>query len=316
MRLVVRIISGLGNQIFQYAAGLYFAKRMGAQLELATPPQKEAGFLNPGGNSNSSAQYADSPYLLSVFNLTSASHAITFSERILQARNQRVGTVGRTALSVAGQQFLEEPEQYRFSRDLPVRPGVRKLLIRGYWQARQYAEANAAQLRDELTWIQPPAGKNLELLSQIHEESCAVSLHIRRGDYLRAVGGSLALPLSYYDESIRFVLNRFPQATFYVFSDDIGFAKQSLPAYIRAVFVDHNPVSKGHEDLRLLSGCRHHIISNSTFSWWGAWLGSYRDKVVVAPKYWKGKQDSYYPDLFPSEWTLIDNISLATAVQS
>jgi hypothetical protein len=133
-----------------------------------------------------------------------------------------------------------------------------------------------------------------------------VSLHVRRGDYTLAAEGKIALPLSYYASAIAYCQARLEDPTFFVFSDDMEFARANLPGNPRAVFVDHNDDASSHEDLRLMSACRHHIIANSSFSWWGAWLNPRADKIVYAPKYWLLNRDSYFPDLFPASWLLDD----------
>jgi hypothetical protein len=99
---------------------------------------------------------------------------------------------------------------------------------------------------------------------------------------------------------------RISNPTFFVFSDDIAFARALLPKGERMEFVDHNDESNPDEDLRLMSSCRHHIIANSTFSWWGAWLNPCPAKVVCAPEIWQDDDPTIpYPDLLPSAWLRI-----------
>lgn len=105
---------------------------------------------------------------------------------------------------------------------------------------------------------------------------------------------------------------RLGDPTFFVFSDDIQFVKEYLPRNVPMVFVDHNDDYSAHEDLRLMSSCHHQIIANSTFSWWGAWLNPRTDKMVIAPKQWYNTEDSYFPDLLPKTWELVDVATAAT----
>jgi hypothetical protein len=135
-----------------------------------------------------------------------------------------------------------------------------------------------------------------------------VSLHVRRGDYLLATEGSLALTLAYYQAAIGIVQASRTDTSLFVFSDDIKFARENLPRDIHTTFVDHNDAWTGYEDLRLMSACKHNIIANSSFSWWAAWLNPHREKIVIAPKYWLCTRDSHYPDLYPVNWMLIDNV--------
>jgi len=146
------------------------------------------------------------------------------------------------------------------------------------------------------------------LLEQIHAASLPVSLHVRRGDYTLAAEGNIALPLDYYRRAIEFIRERFEDTTFFIFSDDIEFARRNLPAGMRQIFVEGNDDLSSHEDLRLMAACQHHVIANSSFSWWGAWLNPSPEKVVVAPRHWHLSPDSDYPDLLPPTWHALDSL--------
>ena len=129
---------------------------------------------------------------------------------------------------------------------------------------------------------------------------------MRRGDYTLAAEHNVALPLDYYLRAIDFIRARFEDPFFFIFSDDIEFARQNLPAGIRRVFVEGNDDASSQEDQRLMAACQHHIIANSSFSWWGAWLNPSSSKTVIAPRNWLGRPGSYYPGLLPPDWTIID----------
>jgi hypothetical protein len=132
-----------------------------------------------------------------------------------------------------------------------------------------------------------------------------VSLHLRRGDYLTVFGTSAVLPTDYYRASVESMQSRFPDCTFFVFSDDASYARELFGHDSRFRIVDHNDALSAHEDLMLMASCHHHIIANSTFSWWGAWLNPRLDKVVVAPSKWLGFKTAHSIIAFPS-WTLIE----------
>jgi hypothetical protein len=205
------------------------------------------------------------------------------------------------------QVFQEQPAQrYKFLENLPIHKGTRTLYLVGYWQAHQIVDGVEDQLRREFTFKAPATGKTLEILKSIQNSSCPVSLHVRRGDYTLAAEGNVALPLSYYERAIDIIREREQNPTFFVFSDDMAFVRENLPRSAHMVFVDHNDDYSSHEDLRLMSHCRHHIIANSTFSWWGAWLDPNAEKIVVAPRQWLLKKDTYFPQLMPADWILLD----------
>jgi hypothetical protein len=298
MQIVVRQVSGLGNQLFQYTAGRYFANRYGAQMSIVVDPSR-----------NAVSHGYPRPFLLSHFSITAPFHELTVYDRLILTWRGRMKPAGTVLRSMLGTQaFTQEfTRRYTFLQDIPIQNGIRTVYLIGYWQAYRFADEIADELRTELRFREPARDKNLEVLQRIQQSTNPVSLHIRRGDYTLAAEGNIALPIDYYNQGIRFFRDRLVDPTFFVFSDDINFAKANLPRDIRTVFIDHNASSSAHEDLRLMSNCRDHIVANSTFSWWGAWLNPRADKTVFAPRYWHLNSDSYYPDLLPPSWTLADH---------
>ncbi|HET6995265.1 MAG TPA: alpha-1,2-fucosyltransferase, partial [Chitinophagaceae bacterium] len=131
----------------------------------------------------------------------------------------------------------------------------------------------------------------------------AVSIHVRRGDYVNdketnAVHGVCSI--DYYREAINRLSGEISEPRFYIFSDDMDWARANLPISPHlAVYVDNNQMAS-HEDLRLMSSCKHHIIANSSFSWWGAWLSDYAGKKVIAPRNWFRTLEN--KDIIPNGW--------------
>jgi hypothetical protein len=120
--------------------------------------------------------------------------------------------------------------------------------------------------------------------------------------------------MEYYERAIAHMSERLDDPRYFVFSDDVEFARENLPRSGGLEFVAHNDDFSAHEDLRLMSSCHHHILANSTFSWWGAWLNGHPEKIVVAPRQWYEGSDNYYPNLFAPEWTLLDVARVEAAV--
>jgi hypothetical protein len=298
MQMIVRQVSGLGNQLFQYAAGRYYAGRYGAEMRMATDPEHKAqSYGHPR------------PFLLSNFSTTAPFRPLSLTDRLILSSNPRLRPAAAILSRMLRAQVLREElsQRYTFIRDLSIRSSTRIAYLVGYWQTYPMVEAVAAQLRAELTLREPARGKNLEVLQQIAGSAGPVSLHIRRGDYTLAAEGNIALPVDYYLRASRVIRERMDNPTFFVFSDDIGFAKEHLPREIRGVFIDHNDSFHAHEDLRLMSSCRHHIIANSSLSWWAAWLNPRSDKMVLAPRHWRVGLLGHYPDLLSPDWILIDD---------
>ncbi len=228
-------------------------------------------------------------------------------DRLVMPKTDALQQMSRVFKLLSGVQVIAEAsdQRYTFVKDLPRRAALRSLYLFGYWQAHQYSGAVEAELRKDLQFKDAPEGKNRELLQRICNCTNPISLHIRRGDYTLAAEGNISLPFDYYEQAIALTRKRLPNPVFFVFSDDISYARQRMPSDIEAVFVDHNNDFTALEDLRLMSACHDHIIANSSFSWWGAWLNPRSNRNVIAPKYWKLKQDSYFPDLLPGSWTII-----------
>lgn len=132
-----------------------------------------------------------------------------------------------------------------------------------------------------------------------------MSLHVRRGDYVSDARTHATLgvcSLDYYRAAVRYIADHVEAPEFFVFSDDIAWAQANLELGHPCHYVDHNRGAESYNDMRLMSLCRHHIIANSSFSWWGAWLNPRADKVVVAPARWFAGGNRVVDDLFPPGW--------------
>lgn len=251
------------------------------------------------------------PFLLSHFSITVPYVELNREDRLILAQRRILRPVGELYRRLKKVQVLREQvgDRYAFHPDPKLQHGTETLYLAGYWQSWELVDAVATELRNDFRFREAPAGKDLEVLRQI--EACgenAVSLHVRRGDYTLAAEGNIALPVDYYNAAIRHFQSLLAKPVFFVFSDDIAFTRENLPAGIAAVFVDHNDNASSHQDMRLMSACRHHIIANSSFSWWGAWLNPRPDKIVYAPKHWHLSAESYYPGLLPPDWVLADTL--------
>jgi hypothetical protein len=300
MNVFSKQLSGLGNQLFQYAAGLYFADKYKGKLLVIQEPQE--GMLSHGKYSR--------PFLLSRFQITSPIRLKNRLDQLMLSQGPSRLKVS-APLKVLGRVAVRhetKEQRYHFIEDLELPFGTRSLYLSGYWQSYGYAEAIAPQIRKEFRLLDPARGNNQRLLEQIGAASVSVSIHVRRGDYTLAAEGNIALPLDYYYRAIDHILQRFEDPVFFIFSDDIDFARENLPSGIREVFVEGNDDFCSQEDLRLMAACQHHIIANSSFSWWGAWLNPSFEKVVVAPRHWLLSEESAYPDLLPPRWHAIESL--------
>ena len=174
----------------------------------------------------------------------------------------------------------------------------------GYFQSERYFAGQEAKIRSELRLREPPPPEIAELAGRA-SASQSVALHVRRGDYVtnnRAAQVHGACSERYYDEASRGLRERHPDARFFVFSDDPAWCRSRLLGLgADAVYVAGN-AARPELDLYLMSRCRHHIISNSSFSWWGAWLAEWPGQEVTAPEPWFDDPTLNSADLVPARW--------------
>lgn len=283
----VKIWGGLGNQMFQYAFALYLAEKRSEKPLFFTDVNKE-----------------------SILDINYFKVSITF--------------LTTEALKKNGYDF-QNYFLYRFKRKLfqklpflnkkilvenvsPFRPDILDTysLFDGYWQSYKYLQPIEQKLREQFV-LKGIEFADLELHTAIRNGN-SVSLHIRRGDYLKGKNAAIYenVSMAYYEEAIGYFSKELVAPQFYVFSNDLDWVKNNLkmPKDLQFVYVNNTTTENAAlADLHLMSSCKHHIIANSTFSWWGAWLNSSPEKKVIAPKKWyKGKMNELTLDLIPPEW--------------
>ncbi|WP_177230471.1 alpha-1,2-fucosyltransferase [Chitinophaga sp. CF118] len=181
----------------------------------------------------------------------------------------------------------------------------RPVYLDGYWQSEKYFKQYGDVIRREFTAKDEWDGHNKQILNSILNAD-AVSIHIRRGDYVtNAVTNKFhgTCDIDYYQKAIALVEERMEAPFYYIFSDDLPWAKEHLVfSKGTAHFVDNN-ADAAFMDIMLMSKCKYNIIANSTFSWWGAWLNNNPGKLVIAPKKWFNHKDD--SDIIPDTWMKI-----------
>lgn len=288
--IVSTILGGLGNQMFQYAAGRALAVL-----------RDEPFLVDLSGFSSYTLHQGYE--LLRVFGLEVGSASLNDLREILGWRTDPlVRKVLKRSIfsSLRGSHFAIEPH-------LNYWPGLESMTspvyMTGYWQSARYFEHCEGVIREDFRFRHTLEGRNRELVARM-ADCQSVSVHIRRGDYVTHPATSKILhvcSLNYYREAIRRITSQIPDAVFFVFSDDMKWVRQQVDFLPRSVLIDHNLGQDSYRDMQLMSSCRNHIIANSSFSWWGAWLNSNPDKIVIAPKEWfkNGVDDG---DLVPPQW--------------
>jgi len=289
--VLVQLNGGLGNQLFQYALGRRIAFDRDVELRFET----------------SAFKIQSREYKLHQFNVKGSPASTNEIKRFIR-REQNPWLAMFYQLWNAKKPYYQRiiVDEQAVPFDENILKTSRNVFLRGYWQSEKYFKAIESILREDLTLKAPPSGLNHGLAEQIR--SCnAVSLHIRRGDYITNSATNQthgALSIEYYQTAASFILRRFSDATFFVFSDDIPWGKENLNIKSPKIFVNHNTEKTDYEDLRLMSLCQHHIVANSSFSWWGAWLNPNKKKMVIAPKKWYSISVDT-KDLIPEDWILV-----------
>lgn len=170
--------------------------------------------------------------------------------------------------------------------------------IKGWFQAESYFSDIRDILLREFT-LKEESALPQNIVETI-QDSESVSVHIRRGDYKK---GNMVLDKKYYQEAMGVIVDKIKSPTWIVFSDDMSYVKKNYCFDGRVFFIDDLYGLMDYEQLILMSKCKHNIIANSTFSWWGAWLNQYENKYVVAPDKWFKSQKN----IVPMEWIKIEN---------
>lgn len=278
--IITRLHGGLGNQMFQYAAGATLAARLDVPLALDPRP----------------AAAKDQGDLRDIFDLP-----LTEPDHLPPDRDAH-------PVAYALWRLLGRTPILRREKALGYNPGFDTWsdgsYLHGYWQSQKYFAPIMDRLRRDFTMAPPMSPANADMAAQIAQSPC-VALHVRRGDYV-ALGASAVCDQAYYDAALAAVtdgLDDTPRV--FVFSDDPGWARDNLSVPFEKTVVDLNGRDTAHEDMRLMALCTHNVIANSTFSWWSAWLNPNPDKRVAAPARWFGNDHQHNPDILPESWLRI-----------
>lgn len=285
--IIVNLKGGLGNQMFQYALGRALAIKNADDLKLDVSGLDRA---NDVGD-------IYRPFALSAFSIQAA----IADQTEIQKHKYPWGLVSkllrRFAFKVLRRTHIGwEPEILTKTGDV---------YLDGYWQSPKYFEDIRGVILEDFTLVHPFSPDAQRVADQM-SSTTSVSIHIRRGDYTTAQTSAVhgLCSLAYYRRSIEKILQHEKNPVWFVFSDDIEWVKQNLPLEGQVVYVSGGPLSDA-EEMTLMSCCKHNIIANSSFSWWGAWLNRNPEKIVIAPTPWFNTVKDFHKDLIPQSWHTI-----------
>lgn len=194
--------------------------------------------------------------------------------------------------------YVEESTDKYFSFDKNIL-NLENGYLKGYWQNENYFKCNRELLLNVFDFRVNDT-KNMIMLKEI-QSSESVSIHVRRGDYLDFNDLFIGVAsLEYYKDAINKIKNKVKKPKFFIFSDDFDWVKQNLELE-NSIFVDLNRANNSYKDMYLMSQCKHNIIANSTFSWWGAWLNRNANQIVIRPtRFWNKNPNG--ESIYCDEW--------------
>ncbi|TFH53720.1 MAG: alpha-1,2-fucosyltransferase [Candidatus Zixiibacteriota bacterium] len=294
--ILVRLTGGLGNQMFQYAAARRLAAVHGTVLKVDTSRLQRS---NP----------IDTPrdYALGCFNISAKIASLAESancEKLQKRDTSPILRILQKCYPGGAKTGFRYIRQQGSAFDSTIMGLPDNVCLDGFWQSEKYFLDIRALLKEEFTLRAPLEGPNLHLAEKIR--ACtAVSLHVRRGDYLtnpHAARHHGTCALDYYARAVQFIREKIPAVHLFIFSDDPKWTEANLRYDLPTTFVSKTEAEGDGRDIALMSMCRHHIIANSSFSWWGAWLGEDQGKTVISPVRWYADPARDTADIIPEGW--------------
>lgn len=288
--IIVKLIGGLGNQMFQYAAGRALAHKYKTELKLDIRDFKN---------------YTLRSYDLNHFGIIENFATSSDLSRVLLHSE---GLATKIFKQIINNIRHSKPIKYIKEGEYDFQQNILKLsdnvYLDGYWQSEKYFQEIESTIRKEFSFLNPLTPTSQDFMEKI-KASESVSLHVRRGDYVsdpktNSVHGVCGI--EYYCSAIDIIIKNVENPCFFVFSDDPEWAYSNIKPEFPTTYVRYNDYSRDYEDMCLMSMCKHNIIANSSFSWWGAWLNGNPEKTVIAPKKWFNSKDLNTRDLLPDKW--------------
>lgn len=280
--IVVKMIGGLGNQMFQYGLAKSLSLKYGTKIFI------DLEFFDQDFDSTGLTKRK---FELDCFK---------FKKRYLSSWKLYIFKLlcEKRVLN-----FVKiEDKNINFNK---LKSRIFNLYLNGYFQNYSYFKDFEEKLRKDFEFKKKPNKKNIKILKDIARNN-SVSIHFRRTDYVTNKITNKhhgVCNLDYYQKTVKLIGEKVKDPIFYIFSDDINWVKVNFKIKYKTYYIDHN--KKGWQDLRLMSQCKHNIIANSSFSWWGAWLNENREKIVIAPKKWFAGYKFNKTDRIMKDWIIL-----------
>lgn len=292
--IIVQLSGGLGNQLFQYAAGKSLAAHHGVPL-----------LLDPSLFHRTVLPELELPRKLELIHFPAIDDVVMEPGQIEKMPVFRKGNnIFQKILPRYKRSIYKEPF---FHFDTNFFNAGKEVMLKGTWQSPKYFELIAPMIREKFVL------KN-ELTSRVHDKGLAlraeesVAVHIRRNDYLRMqiiLEWHGVMDKDYYARGLEHLKQQHSNLKIYYFTDDPEWVSAELIPLFGGELISSETSKTHFEDFYLMSRCRHNIIANSSFSWWSAWLNDYAGKTVVTPKNWFRNGPSDTQDLYPANWVIV-----------
>ncbi len=288
--IIVKIEGGLGNQLFQYALGRHLAIKHKTCLKFDI------------------SEFDNKKHLVvRTFELPKFKVNIDIARQEDINRAQNHSPKGRLMEWIYGlfsnEVKIKKEPVYNFAPAVLKYPD--NIYLIGYWQSEKYFEGIEKTLRMDLKFSNELSAEQKKLHDKINDCN-AVSMHVRRGDFVYNPNDPHTIcSVDYYKNAVEVISKKIKNPVFFVFSDGIEWTKKNIDIPYEHYYVSGN---EAWVDLKLMSSCKHNIIANSSFSWWGAYLNNYKQKVVICPAVWyKENNDFLVSDLIPEKWNRLLN---------
>lgn len=290
---LVKLQGGLGNQMFQYAVARALQEDSKKDVYLDITHFEESKVPKEG--------FTVRGYELHIFRKLRASvlngrlRRFLLSKKIIFIFFQRMLGMTLHFTTQNENEFVEIPQE-------------RNLYLTGFFQSEKYFKQIRTSIVQDFTF--PELDYQNRLLKEKIEAQNSVSIHVRRGDYIKSPAVLQyhgVLDMDYYKRAVALLeKNSTEPLTFYIFSEDEEFVKEEFSFLDSYHYVGNNTQHNSWKDMCLMKSCKHHIVANSSFSWWGAWL-SEREGLKIAPDNWFNKQNVAFDihDFVPENWAII-----------
>lgn len=287
--IITRLTGRLANQMFQYAIGRALSIKNNTEFKLDLYSFKEPPFW---------------PYVINRFNIV-INPATEDEIKKFKKFHWKKGKFWfwYNRIFADRKKFVDE-RQFNFEPWVLTVKGP--AYLDGYWQTEKYFKEVEDVIRKDFTLRNPLSEQSKNFENQIDMVE-AVSLHVRRDEMVsnkRINDWHGVCSIDYYNQAIQEIARKVKNPHFFMFSDDPNWTKENIKPPFPSTYMPYN-TDHPEEDLFLMSRCKHHIIANSTFSWWGAWLNPKKDKVVIAPKKWFNSPKMNTEDIIPETWIKI-----------